>query len=265
MGFIEIAAVNSSEELSGIWSEFYDISKTVSSGRITVLPEKITDGTRIFLKNGQSLIMVSDNKISDYIAGAGAFVFHRAFEPYKYTVKSGGRYKEVYAEYPDMFGSHSENAVCYLVNTDKKIKLPFEFSEAAYYDKSCGFDILLQGGGYFEICVSDALACFAGSDLDSERFSQMDLLNISEDGKNELTGAFENMLRSALSDMGELDIDYDKLIYRTDEIAARINANSRNAKYLQNGIEITDIEFTSMCPNEKSIMDIVSFRRKNKG
>lgn len=265
MGFIEIAAVNSSEELSGIWSKFYDISKAELRGRITALPKKITDGTRIFLKNGQSFIMVSDNKISDYIAGAGAFVFHSAFEPYKYTVKSGSRYNALHSEYPDMFGSHSENAVCYLVNTDEKIKLPFEFSEAAYYDKNFGFDIFLQGSGYFEIGVSDVLACFVRSGFDLENFAQRDFLNISEDGKNELAAAFENMLKSALSDMRELDIDYDKLMYNTDKIVSLINGSSQSGRYLPNGVEITDIEFTSICPDEKSIMEIVSFRRKNKG
>lgn len=37
-----------------------------------------------FLNKGQPFIMVSNNKISDYITGAGAFVFHSAFEPYSH-------------------------------------------------------------------------------------------------------------------------------------------------------------------------------------
>lgn len=265
MGFIEIAAVNSSEELSGIWSEFYDISKAVSGGRITALSQKITDGTRIFLGGGQSAVLISENKIADYITGPAAFVFHKAFECGKYTSGSGKQLNAAREKSSSEFGDFSENAECFIINASERVKIPFEFSEAEYYDKTCGFNITLQGSGYFGIGISDALACFVGSDFDSENFAQRDFLNISEESKNELAAAFENMLKSALSDMRELDIDYDKLIYRTDEIAARINTNPQNVGYLPNGIEITEVEFTSICPDEKSIMEIVNFRRKNNG
>lgn len=261
MGFIEIAAIDTPEELAGIWSDFIDMSKSEESGRIYAVRRKITDGMRFFLKNGQSFIMVSDNKISDYITGAGAFVFHSKFEPYKYTGKSGGRYNALYAEYPDMFGSHSENAVCYFVNTQKQIKLPFEFSEAAYYDKSCGFDILLQGSGYFEIGASDALSCFIKADLDCQKFAQADTFNISDHESGNLSANFEILFKSSLAAMREFDIGYDRLMYNTDKIAAKINANSQISQYLQNGAEISGIEFTSIFPDEKSVIEIVKFCR----
>lgn len=263
MGFIEIAEIDTPEELAGIWSDFLDMSKSEASGRIYAVRKKITDGMRFFLKKGQSFIMVSDNKISDYITGAGAFVFHSTFEPYKYTGKSGGRYNELYAEYPDMFGSHSENAVCYLVNTDKKIKLPFEFSEAAYYDKKYGFDILLQGSGHFEIGASDTLLCFINADLDCQKFAQADTFNISDHEAVELSAGFEILFKSALAAMREFDIDYDKLIYSTDKVATLINADPQLTQYLQNGAEISGIEFTSIFPDEKSVKEIVKFRREN--
>lgn len=265
MGFIEIAAIDTPEELAGIWSDFIDMGKSEESGGICTVSKKITDGTRLFLNKGQSFIMVSDNKISDYIAGAGAFLFHSAFEPYKYTGKSGDRYSALYAEYPDMFGNHSENAVCYLVNMHEQIKLPFEFSGAAYYDKAYGFDILLHGSGYFETGVSDALSCFIKADLDCQKFAQTGALNISDHEVGSISAGFEILLKSALSAMREFDIGYDKLIYSTDKIASLINTDPKLTQYLQNGAEILGIEFTSIFPDEKSIEEMVRFRRKNSG
>lgn len=265
MGFIEIAAVNSSEELFGIWSDFFDMSKSAESGKIYDVQIKVTDGMRFFLKNGQSLIMVSENKISDYVTGAGAFVFHNVFEPYKYTGKSGDRYNELYAEYPDKFGSHSENAVCYLANTKNQIKLPFEFSEATYYDKNYGFDIRLQGSGYFEMGAPDALSCFIKSDLDCEKFAQANTFDISDDEAGSLSASFEILFKSSLAAMRESDIGYDRLAYGTGKIASLINADPQRTQYLQNGAEISNIEFTSIFPDETSIMEIVKFRRGNNG
>lgn len=263
MGFIEIASVKSSEELSGIWSDFIDVSKFETSGRLFAFPAEITDGTRIFLGRGQSLIMISDNKISDYIAGAGAFVFHSAFEPYRYTEKSGGSFNAVYAKAPDMFGEHSENAACYVINMPERIKLPFEFSEAAYYDNTCGLEVFLQGSGYFEAGISDALSCFAEAGFYSGEFVRREFLNFSDEEKKGLSAGFENLLRSALSDMREFDIGYDKLVYSTDKIASLINADPQLTQYLPNGAEILGIEFTSIFPDEKSVMEIVKFRRGN--
>ena len=63
--------------------------------------------------------------------------------------------------------------------------------------------------------------------------------------------------------MREFDIGYDELIYSTDKIASLINADPQFTQYLQNGAEISGIEFTNIFPDEKSIKEIVKFRRGN--
>ncbi|MCM1023446.1 MAG: hypothetical protein NC395_05235 [Prevotella sp.] len=263
MGFIETAAVETSEELAGIWSDFIDISKFAAKSRIYAVRKKITDGTRVFLKSGQSLVMMSDGKISDYISGAGAFVFHSAFEPFKYTGKSGGHYGAVYGEHPEFFGGYSENAACYLLNMPERIKLPFEFSAAAYYDKVCGFDVFLQGGGYFYIGTANALSCFVRSGTDCEKFAGAGVPNISDEEKESLSANFGEILKSAFLSMRGLDIEYGKLIYSTDKIIPSINADPQIKRYLKNGEEISDIEFTSIFPDEDSVKKIVKARREN--
>lgn len=179
--------------------------------------------------------------------------------------KSGDRYNELYAEYPDKFSSHSENAVCYLANTKKLIKRPFEFSEATYYDKNYGFDIRLQGSGYFEMGAPDALSCFIKSDLDCEKFAQANTFDISDDEAGSLSASFEILFKSSLAAMRESDIGYDRLAYSTGKIASLINADPQRTQYLQNRAEISNIEFTSIFPDETSIMEIVKFRRGNNG
>lgn len=259
MAFIEAAAVKASEELEGIWSDFIDMSKFAAESRVYAVRKKITDGTRVFLKSGQSLVMMSDGKISDYISGAGAFVFHRAFEPFKYTGKSGGHYKTAHDEYPDMFGEYSENTACYLLNTPERIKLPFEFSAAAYYDKGCGFDVLLQGGGYFYAGVTNALAHYVNADTDPQKFN---IPSISGETAESLSADFGEILKSAFSSMRELDIEYGRLPYNTDTIVSAINADPQIKRYFKNGEEISDIEFTSIFPNEDSVKKIVKTRRE---
>lgn len=264
MGFIEIAAIDTPEELSRIWSDFIDMSKLLKNDGICTVQEKITDGMRVFLNKGQFLITVSDDKISDYIAGAGAFVFHSAFEPYKYTGKGGNSYNALCGEYSGMFGNYSENSVCYLINAHPQKRLPFEFSEAAYYDKNYGSDIHLQGSGYFEIGVSDALSGFIKAGMDCQKFEQTDMLNISDNESKNLSASFGLLFKSALSAMHEFDIGYDKLMYNGDKIISLVNSDPQLTQYLKNGAEISDIEFTSVFPNENSIEKILKSRRKNK-
>lgn len=263
MGFIEIAAVKYPKELNGIWNDYVDISKMKSAGSISDLPVNISDGMRFFIGQNQSIIMLSDNKVSDYIAGSGAFVFHKAFESGKYTAKSSGLYNAVQAAHPELFGDFSENTKCYLINMPDWIKIPFVLSEASYFDKSYMLNLTMQGSGYFEVGVADPLAYFAEMEFENGISEKMDFVEITEEEKNELSANFENMLKNALLDMKEFDIGYDKLIYNSDVIANGINSDPRNKQYLKSGTEIKSIEFSSLYPDENSIKEIVRIRRNN--
>ena len=253
MGFIEIASVKSPEELAGIWNDFTDVSKSEKGIHRFTAEGNIKDGTRLFLGSGQAVAIYTNSakEIADYVQGPGAFVFHSALETGKYTPRNNSMiFETIRQSEPDKFPEFidasgiTELAIMNFSDTERFF---FDFSEAVYYDRKYDISITLQGSGYFDIGTADVLA-FIGADEE-------------ESGKN-ISADFEKLLKSALNSMRDHDIDYDRLMYHTGEIASQINSDEKINQYLPLGKEIVSIEFSSIYPDEKSVMEIVKARRR---
>ena len=259
MGFIEIAPVKSPEELVGIWNDFIDVSKTEKGIHRFSGENGIKDGMRFFLGSGQAIAVFiqSTDAIADYVQGPGAFVFHSAFEVTKYTPRNSPAYESIRSSDPDsfpLFVDASGITGWTVMNFSGAERIPFDFSEAVYYDRKYDISITLQGSGYFDIGTADVLACAGAYDPEANA--------VSEESRKNISANFGELLKSALNSMREQDIDYDKLMYHTDEIVSRINANEQISRYLSAGKRILSMEFSSIYPDEKSVMEIVKARRR---
>ena len=253
MGFIEIASVKSPEELAGIWNDFNDVSKSEKGIHRFTAEGNIKDGTRFFLGSGQAVAVYTNSaeEIADYVQGPGAFVFHSALEAGKYTPRNNSMVLETIRQtepdkLPEFIDASGITGLA-IMNFSDTERIFFDFSEAVYYDGKYNISITLQGSGYFDIGTADVLACIGADE--------------EESGKN-ISAGFEELLKSALNSMRDYDVDYDKLMYHTDEIASQINSDERINQYLPMGKEIVSIEFSSIYPDEKSVMEIVKARRR---
>lgn len=252
MGFIEIAPVNSSEELVGIWNNFMDISKIEKGIHRFPTENSIKDGMRFFLDSGKAIAVYINEAIVDYVQGPGAFVFHSAFEIGKYTSAKSEFIESIRQAEPDKFPkliNSSEITGWAVMNFSDTERISFDFSEAVYYDNKYGLNITLQGSGYFDVGITDVLAC-AGVNT------------MSEESRKQISAIFEELLKLALNNMRGQNIDYDKLMYHTDEIVSNINANELINRHLPAGRKILSMEFSSIYPDEKSVMEIIKARRQ---
>lgn len=260
MGFIEIASVNSPEELSGIWNTYFDLEKISAAGKSVWPSQDISDGERFFVGKSQSVIVFSGNKVSDYITGPGAFLFHSAFEPFKYTVRSRECFESVYRKYPEIFATYFGDVRLLVINQTQPLRIPFSFSDAVYYDKKYNLNINMQGTGFFEIGIENTLEYLAESDFKTDIFDRR--LSLGENDEHRISAEFSELVKSTIYDIR--DINYDKLIYNTDMIADLIDPKLRSRCLLNSGMKLMSIEFSSLCPDEKSVMDIVRLRQNNK-
>lgn len=263
MGFIEIAPIKSSEELVGIWNDFNDISKTEKDMHLFSPQYSITDGMRFFLDYGQAIAVFSGENIVDYVQGPGAFVFHSAFEIAKYTPQNSAFFDGVRESASGDFPSKidvSEITKWNILNYSDRESIHFNFSEAVYYDKKYNLNVTMQGSGCFDIGTTEVP--IVSKEGDEKDFDNIGINGMSEEDKGRLAADFQELFKSALNSMRGQDIDYDKLMYHTDEIVSHINADDRIKQYLPAGTDVLSVEFSSIYPDEKSVMEIVKARRQ---
>lgn len=273
MGFIEIALVQNSSELKGIWNNYINtddkkirdrFNKQDENVRFTIIDEKIYDGTRFFVGKGQSVILFLGDKLVDYCIGPGAFLYHGTFENGMYTSKTKEnsslirKNSEKFCEAFDL----NDEITCVILDMSQGKKLPFTFDEAVYHDISLDMDVVLCGNGYIEVGEADPLITFSKEEYDRKRLLEYTLPDFSEEEKNVLAVDFENAFEKTLIELREVNINYHRLPYCSHKIIELANRELAKKWIVDKGISVKEVAFSSMYPDEKSVEAMVKKKRE---
>lgn len=120
---------------------------------------------------------------------------------------------------------------------EKKVNIPFTFENAAYHDNEYEMDIILQGGGKFQIAAGNA--------------------DLSEEEKAKLSETFSLVLKKTFAAMSDMSIGYSELAYKTDAITDRMRP------FLDSffGGVLKGFHFSSICPDEKSVLAMMRMKQ----
>ena len=134
MGFVKIAHVDTVEEAREIWSNFLDLSERNREQRVCAVPEKIENGSRIFLADSQSFVLFAGDKFVDTVSGPGIFVYLDVFanrEQFGYMKQHNeiflGMKPEAVADGP-LDGATE----CFLFKRQEAKPIPFTFRSSIY-------------------------------------------------------------------------------------------------------------------------------------
>lgn len=264
MGFVEIASIQNAEEAACMWKEFIDFGKQETEEEIYEASCRIEDGSRFFVGKDQAIVIFSGGRFVDYAVGPGAFIYHESFACGNYTKKTRWHSQILRGASPDAFAESiapGETASCICVNMKKAIRIPFNFDEALYHDNSYGIDLILQGRGLFEAGAADPVLRYAAAGFDKSRFLERAALSISEEEQGVLAEEFEDAFEKTLIHMRDINMDYNDIPYKTEEILERICAELDEKWDLTRHISAKYMEFAEIYPSEESLRKMLEIRR----
>lgn len=264
MGFVEIASIQNAEEAACMWKEFIDFGKQEAGEGIYEAPCRIEDGSRLFIGKNQAIVIFSGEKFVDYAVGPGAFLYHESFECGNYTKRTRRHSQMLRGSNPDAFAdsiASEETASCICLNPGQVFRIPFTFDEALYHDNSYGIDLILQGRGLFEAGAADPILQYVSAGFDKSRLLEQTAFTIAEEEQGVLAEEFENAFEKTLIEMRDIDMDYNDIPYKTEEILGRICAELDEKWDLKKGISAKYMEFAEIYPSEESLMKMLQIKR----
>ncbi len=266
MGFVKIAHVDTVEEAREIWSNFLDLSERNREQRVCAVPEKIEDGSRIFLADSQSFVLFAGDKLVDTVSGPGIFVYLDVFanrEQFGYMKQHNeiflGMKPEAFADGP-LDGATQ----CFLFKRQEAGPIPFSFDEATYHDFGRKMDLVLQGSGYFVLRHANLLSNYALSDFSREKLLERTLPEFSEEEKKQLALDVENAFEKTLGGLSETHLAYELLPHLSNVVTSFVNEQLYEKWVLGKGIILKTIEFHNFYPAERYIPTLVQFEKARK-
>ncbi len=265
MGFIEIASGKQTEVISGLWKNYVDLRTIEQADSCVKAEEELFNGSRIILGEGQSFVLFSGDKFVDGITGLGAFVYHDSFECGRYVPETKEFAEIIRSAQPDAFtdipNRLEQNGYCIQRKAGERIT--FTFDAAAYHDSTLGFDLVLQGKGYFEIQTANMLTVYAGAGFSKERFlAQMEPV-FSEEEKKLLSEEFETAFEKVLIHLRESDISYQQIPYRSEKVLGMIKKELKAVWEVKRGITACSMDFISIYPDEAGTLALVKYYKEN--
>ena len=266
MGFVKIAHVDTVEEAREIWSSFLDLSERNREQRVCKVPEKIENGSRIFLADSQSFVLFAGDKFVDTVSGPGIFVYLDVFagrEQFGYMKQHNeifmGMKPEAFAD-----GPLDEAMEGFLIARQEAKPMTFTFDEATYHDFGRKMDVVLQGSGYFILRQANLLSNYALADFCREKLLERTLPEFSEEEKKQLALDVENAFEKTLGGLSETHLSYEFLPHLSNVVTAFVNEQLYEKWVLGKGIILKTIEFKTFYPAEQCIPALVQFEKARK-
>jgi len=266
MGFVKIAHVDTVEEAREIWSNFLDLSERNREQRVCEVPEKIENGSRIFLADSQSFVLFAGDRFVDTVSGPGIFVYLDVFanrEQFGYMKQHNeifmGMKPEAFADGP------LEGAMeGFLMVRQEAKPIPFTFDEATYHDFGRKMDLVLQGSGYFVLRHANLLSNYALADFSKGKLMEQTLPEFSEEEKQQLAQDVENAFEKTLGGLSETHLAYEFLPHLSNVVTSFVNEQLYEKWVLGKGIILKTIEFNNFYPAERCIPALVQFEKAKK-
>ena len=266
MGFVKVAHVDTMEEAREIWSSFLDLSERNREQRVCEVPEKIENGSRIFLADSQSFVLFAGDKFVDTVSGPGIFVYLDMFanrEQFEYMKQHNeiflGMKPEAFADGP--LDGAMEGV---LFKRQEAGPIPFTFDEATYHDFGRKMDLVLQGSGYFILRHANLLSNYALADFSREKLLERTLPEFSEEEKKQLALDVENAFEKTLGSLSETHLAYEFLPHLSNVVTAFVNEQLYEKWVLGKGIILKTIEFHNFYPAEQCVLALVQFEKAKK-
>ena len=269
MGFVKIASVKTPEEARKLWSSFLDLSERNREQRVCVVSEKIENGSRIFLTDGQSFVIFAKDKFVDTAFGPGIFVYLDVFASGECDNEYMKKHTEILKGMkPDAFideipeGVLTEN---YLFMRQESKAIPFSFDEATYHDFERNMDIVLQGSGHFILRESNLRVNYALADFSKEKLLERTLPEFSEEEKKQLALEVENSFEKTLEKTSSMThFSYEYLPHISPVITSFVNGEMYDNWVLGKGIILKEIQFRTFYPAERCIPALVQCEKARK-
>lgn len=261
MGFVKIAHVDTLEEAREIWSSFFNLSSIDQKQHVCVVQHKIENGSRIFLKDGQSFALFAEDKFVDTVSGPGIFVYLDVFAGGECDNKYMKKHTEILRGMkPDAFTDEIPEGVLtenYLFMRQESKPIPFSFDEATYHDFGRKMDIVLQGSGYFILRDANIRVNYALENFNKEKLLEHTLPEFSEEEKKQLALDVENAFEKALGSLRDTHLPYEFLPHLSNVVTTFVNEQLAEKWVLGKGIVLKEIQFKTFYPAEKCLPELV--------
>ena len=269
MGFVKIAHVDTLEEAHEIWSNFLDLSERSQEQRVCKVPEKIENGSRLFLADGQSFVLFMGDKFVDTVSGPGIFVYLDVFAGGYCENEQMRRHAEILKDMkPDAFLDEipeGELPEGFLFMCQESKPITFTFDEASYYDCERKMDVMLQGSGYFVLREANLRVNYALADFSKEKLLERMLPEFSEEEKKQFALEVENSFEKTFAQVSSIThFSYERLPYISRIVTSLVNGEMYDAWVLGKGIILKEIQFRAFYPAETCLSALVQFEKTRK-
>lgn len=261
MGFVKIASVKTPEEARELWSSFLDLSERNREQRVCMVSEKIENESRIFLADGQTLVVFAGDKFVDTAFGPGIFVYLDVFASGECDNEYMKKHTEILKGMkPDAFTDEIPEGVLtenYLFIRQESKPIPFSFDEATYHDFERNMDIVLQGSGYFVLREDNLRVNYALADFGKEKLLERTFPEFSEEEKKQFALDVENSFEKTLKKTSSMThFSYEHLPHISTVITSLVNGELYDAWVLGKGIILKEIQFRTFYPAEKCLPEL---------
>lgn len=262
MGFVKIASVKTPEEARGLWSSFLDLSERNREHRVCTVPEKIENGSRLFLADGQSFVLFAEDKFLDTAYGPGIYVYLDVFAGDGCDDERMKKYTEILkGRKPDAFTDEIPEGVLpegFLFMRQESKPIPFTFDEATYHDFERKMDIVLQGSGYFVLQEANLRVNYALADFSKEKLLDRMLPEFSEEEKKRFALEVESSFERTFEQVSSMThFSYEHLPHISPVVTSLVNGERYDAWVLGKGIILKEIQFRTFYPSEKCLPELV--------
>ena len=210
----------------------------------------ITQGSRIAVNAGQTLIIVEDGRIIDFTAEQGGYEYSSDTEPSAFTGDFGEALDISFEQIKKRFafgGVAGKDQRAYFVNTKEIMNTRFGFGNVPYRDSEFDLTITVQGYGVFSFKITDLLTFYtAVSGNVTERYDKKTL-------EPQIKAELKDAVLPALGELAKSGVRYDELPSKADELTSILKEKTRTLWKEARGIEIMSIALSSIMPDDASI------------
>ncbi len=210
----------------------------------------ITNGSRIAVNAGQTLIVVENGQIIDFTAEQGGYEYVKGVEPTMFCGSFGEDMKVGIDRIKTRLkfgGIPSNDQRVYFVNTKEILDNRFGFGEVPYRDSEFDLTILIQGFGAFSFHITDPILFYENVCGNvAEQYNKSTIIG-------QMKAELQNEMLPVLGKLANSGLHYDQLPQHSADILDILKENLSHKWKEERGIELMTVVFTSIIPDDDSM------------
>lgn len=213
----------------------------------------ITEGSKIAVNEGQTLVIVENGQILDFTSEPGGYEYHFGTEPSLFCGEFGHPLKKSFELIKGRFaygGQPLNDQRAYFINTKEIMNIKFGMGNIPYRDSEFNITVILKGFGVFSIKVTDPLILYTNVCGNVEEQFRLDAI------LPQLKIELQNALLPAIGELSLRGIPYDKLTLSTEELIQILREKLNQSWTEERGLKIHKLAFSNLMPDEDSVEKI---------